>query len=179
VAGGWWWSAALSAADDQAKNGACTAPFSFCGYAPRVTRAARLVVLAAVAGGLSIAIASDFPLCPVAGTFGVPCPGCGLTRATLALLHGDLERALKFHPLVWLLGPLFIGFVSVSVFELVRTPPAQRRAPIVRWSARGVSVVATFLLVVSVGVWLARFAGYFGGPVPVTSLRDWLAAHTP
>ena len=29
-----------------------------------------------------------------------------------------------------------------------------------------------FLLVVSLGVWGARFAGYFGGPVPVESISD-------
>jgi hypothetical protein len=126
-------------------------------------------------GALGVAIASDFPLCPVAGMLGVPCPGCGLTRATLALLRGDMRAALRFHPLVWLLGPLFVGFVGVAVLELVRGPLRTRRPPRISWSSRGVSVVAIFVLVVSLGVWLARFAGYFGGPVPVMTLRDWLA----
>lgn len=30
---------------------------------------------------------------------GIPCPGCGLTRAYLALFKGNLTRALFFHPL--------------------------------------------------------------------------------
>lgn len=127
---------------------------------------------------LGVAIWSDFPLCPVAGTFGVPCPGCGLTRATLALLRGDVRAAFHFHPLVWLLAPLFIGFVGFSVLELVRGPERRRRAASFKWSSRGVSVVAMFLLVASLGVWLARFAGYFGGPVPVTTLSAWLAARS-
>lgn len=127
---------------------------------------------------LGVAIWSDFPLCPVAGTFGVPCPGCGLTRATLALMRGDVRTAFHFHPLVWLLAPLFIGFVGVSVLELVRGPERRRHSASFKWSSRGVSVVAMFLLVASLGVWLARFAGYFGGPVPVTTLRDWLDARS-
>jgi hypothetical protein len=145
-----------------------------------VSRPARIAILTGVLGVLSLAIWSDFPLCPLAGTLGVPCPGCGLTRATMALLRGDLAGALRFHPLVWLLAPLFVGFVGVSVLELVRGPAPARtaRKPRIRWNARSVTVLATFLLVLSFGVWLARFAGYFGGPVPVTTLREWLAARS-
>ena len=40
----------------------------------------------------------------------------------------------------------------------------------------GLTTVALVLLVLTFGVWLARFAGYFGGPVPVTTLRAWLAS---
>ena len=36
------------------------------------------------------------------------------------------------------------------------------------------SFAALLLFTLTLGVWLARFAGYFGGPVPVTSMRDWL-----
>jgi hypothetical protein len=161
-----------------ATNGAYSAPFAFCGYAPSVTRAARTAVVALMLGALGVAIWSDFPLCPVAGTFGVPCPGCGLTRATLALLRGDVRAAFHLHPLVWLLSPLFVGFVSVALLELMRGPRPQPNAARLNWSSRGVSVVAIFLLVASIGVWLARFAGYFDGPVPVTTLREWLTTRT-
>lgn len=40
--------------------------------------------------------------CYVKSTIGIPCPGCGMTRAYLALLDGDLKSAFFWHPLWWL-----------------------------------------------------------------------------
>ena len=140
-----------------------------------MNRPLRIAVLALLAGAFALAVHVDFPLCPLASTSGIPCPGCGLTRATLALFRGDVRTALHLHPLVWLLAPLFIGFVGSALFELVRGPVTQPRARRLRWSGRGTSIAATCVLVLMLGVWLARFAGYFGGPVEVTSMRAWLA----
>jgi hypothetical protein len=121
----------------------------------------------------ALAVHSDFPLCPLAGSFGVPCPGCGLTRATLALLHGDVRGALRFHPLVLLVAPLVAILASAAAFELLRDP-AKPRTPWLHLKTRTVSLAAAALFTLTLGVWLARFAGYFGGPVPVTSMRDWI-----
>ena len=46
--------------------------------------------------------------CPIKFTTGISCPGCGMTRACLALLRLDLHAALHYHPLVWLL-PVALG----------------------------------------------------------------------
>jgi hypothetical protein len=48
--------------------------------------AGRAVRLLLVAGALAAAIAVRVPLCPVAIVARQPCPGCGLTRATLAMI---------------------------------------------------------------------------------------------
>ena len=125
-------------------------------------------------GAFALAVHHDFPLCPLAGSFGVPCPGCGLTRATLALLHGDLWAALHYHPLVLLLTPLVVSIVGVTAWDLLRAGDQKPRAAALLGNGRVVSTAATILLALTVGIWLARFAGFLGGPVPVTSMRDWL-----
>jgi hypothetical protein len=56
---------------------------------------------------LAIFFLVDFPLCPTRLAFGVPCPGCGLTRATIALFSGEVAHAHAFHPLVLVILPVF------------------------------------------------------------------------
>lgn len=125
-------------------------------------------------GAFALAVGSDFPLCPLAGSLAIPCPGCGLTRATLALLHGDVRGALHLHPLVLLLTPLVVSVAAVNAWDLLRGPGQKPRGAALFGNGRVVSMVAAVVLALTVGVWLARFAGFLGGPVPVTSMRDWL-----
>lgn len=47
------------------------------------------------------------PVCLLRYLSGLPCPGCGLTRAFSSLLHGRVEAAFTYHPFVFLLLPLF------------------------------------------------------------------------
>ena len=44
-------------------------------------------------------------ICPMQLLFGLPCPGCGLTRAAFLLLRGDLPAAFAMHPFLfaWIL----------------------------------------------------------------------------
>lgn len=42
----------------------------------------------------------------------IECPGCGMTRAYLALLHGDLPRAFSLNPLFWTVPILFLLFMT-------------------------------------------------------------------
>lgn len=46
------------------------------------------------------------PKCLLHEMTGLHCPGCGMTRATHALLHGDVPGAFRFNPLVMALLPL-------------------------------------------------------------------------
>src|SRR4051812_42162582 len=125
-----------------------------------------------LAGIFASIVLLRLPFCPLAGVLGVPCPGCGLTRATLALCHGDLKHALELHPLVLVLAPLFIGAMSSAAISYVRGPRALR--PMRPWLAsRTVSALASLLLLATLGVWGARFFGYFGGPVQVETVSDW------
>jgi hypothetical protein len=130
----------------------------------RAGRAARAARLGGVALALVAAVALDVPLCPFAILTRHPGPGCGLTRGTLALLHGHLGDALRFHPLVPVVTPLFALVFVWNAFSYVRHG---------RWSAaeglqgRWITRVAATLGALMVAVWVARFLGALGGPVPV------------
>jgi hypothetical protein len=39
------------------------------------------------------------PACPIRALLGVPCPGCGMTRAFLLCIQGDVATSLGVHPL--------------------------------------------------------------------------------
>jgi hypothetical protein len=107
---------------------------------------------------------------------GIPCPGCGLTRATLALLRGDVASALHFHPLVFVLAPVFAFAIGVSLLDYVRGGAASAPVGVMSWlSVRARYRAAWGLLALTLAVWGARFAGYFGGPVPVENLDAVIA----
>lgn len=46
-------------------------------------------------------LATWFTGCPIRYFLGVSCPGCGMTRAWIALLRLDFSGAFHFHPLFW------------------------------------------------------------------------------
>jgi hypothetical protein len=61
------------------------------------------------------------PDCPVRTLFGVPCPGCGLTRALLSCLRGDLNDAVVTHPM----APVLLAQCTVLLvlwFQTWRRP---------------------------------------------------------
>lgn len=49
--------------------------------------------------------------CPIRFFTGVSCAGCGMSRAWLALLRGDLRTAWSCHPLFWLPVPAAVVFL--------------------------------------------------------------------
>ncbi|MFT3769982.1 MAG: DUF2752 domain-containing protein [Minicystis sp.] len=124
-------------------------------------RAARLLAFGAALAAL---VATGVPLCPIAAVTRHPCPGCGLTRAAIALAQGRFAEAVRLHPLAPVVVPLVVGSVAWAAIVYVRHgrwPGATGRAA--GWIA-AVGIAAWVLLT---GVWLARFYGAFGGPAPV------------
>ncbi len=56
-------------------------------------------------------LGTQYTICPLKNLSGIPCPGCGGTRAALALAGGRFVQALSFNPLSTLLllcSPLFL-----------------------------------------------------------------------
>lgn len=58
-----------------------------------------------VAGHVDLPHGPAFTLCAWRRVTGIPCPGCGMTRAMAALSRGDLHAALRLHPF----APLLLG----------------------------------------------------------------------
>ncbi len=90
--------------------------------------------------------------CPVFHILGVPCPGCGLSRAVVALLHGDWQQALTFH----LFAPLFL-FALMLAGASVLLPDVLRNHLILRVeSLEQRTGMAVIFLVSLVGYWSVR-----------------------
>ncbi len=96
-------------------------------------------------------------ICPFALATGTACPGCGMTRAVINLLKGDIGAAVEFHPL----APLILGqLVFMAVWWFLRRSDAV--GPIPRRVGNAV-VVVTALAMLS--VWGMRLS--VGGLPPV------------
>jgi hypothetical protein len=95
-------------------------------------------------------------ICPFRRVTGLPCPGCGLTRAWVLALHGRCLQALEANPFVLITLPLAVGVVLAvagaftlavgagrDVCDLLAAARSTARRRGVRWSVR-----------VVVGCWL-------------------------
>jgi hypothetical protein len=52
---------------------------------------------------------------------GFYCPGCGMTRVALSLLHLDLYQAFRYNPLIFLISPLYIIYTIANKKRLPRS----------------------------------------------------------
>lgn len=68
--------------------------------------------------------------CPMVILTGLPCPGCGLTRAVLCVITLDLAGAWHINPSVFLWIPLLI-FLLVNRYVLKKPIPYQKPVIIV------------------------------------------------
>jgi hypothetical protein len=55
-------------------------------------------------------------LCLVKNLSGFECPGCGLTRACSALIHGDVVAAIQFNGLIVVIAPLLCYVLVRELF---------------------------------------------------------------
>ena len=56
---------------------------------------------------------TELIVCPFRLITGIPCPGCGLTRGIMAILHGNLHDALALHILS------FPAVVALTILPIV------------------------------------------------------------
>ncbi len=62
----------------------------------------------------------ELPPCMWLSVLGIYCPGCGGTRAVMALLHGDFLLSLWYHPLVMYTVVIFGGFMLTQTLERLK-----------------------------------------------------------
>lgn len=90
-----------------------------------------------------------FSTCASQHLLGVPCPGCGFTRAVVALARGDLGASLGYHPVA---VPLLLG-LGAFVLAALWLPAGSPRWPrAVAWASTGAAALLG-------GVWALRLAG--------------------
>lgn len=66
------------------------------------------VIFIAVIAVLAALMLLDIYRCPFKAVTGIPCPGCGMTRAVMSALRGDFREAFRYHPLWIVAVPLVL-----------------------------------------------------------------------
>lgn len=56
-------------------------------------------------------------ICPFFNIFKIPCPGCGLTRATSLLIKGQVIESLKYNPIAFILVAIFIIYFILIIIK--------------------------------------------------------------
>lgn len=112
--------------------------------------------LAGIAGVHLALVAFGLPgwPCPLLSGLGIPCPGCGLSRAVIELLRGDWRGAMELHAF----APVFL--VAIAMILGTSLLPERHRLPLIETVERverrtGVSAL---LLVGLLLYWVFRWA---------------------
>ena len=104
--------------------------------------------------------------CPLLVTTGIPCAGCGLTRATIFLIQGQLEKAAHINPSIFLI--ILFGLYC-SCFRYIRGS-----------KIRGFGVGVTLLITAMLLIYGYGMYHYFPNRVPyVYHENNILARHIP
>lgn len=139
----------------------------------RRSRAIRTLIWASTLPALLAACFFYYPyaftgpvICPMPLTLGIPCPGCGITRAFGLATHGHLAEAYAFHPL-WPLVLAYFGLIWIyKILEEARGAPPRLDT----WRISAYAVVATFTF------WVLRLGFFFAQGGLQVVLHDNLAA---
>ena len=96
--------------------------------------------------------------CPIRLVFGIPCPGCGVTRALVLLVKGDFVGAFKMHPFVYVVI-LLAGLYAVNAYILGKS---------CKWLEKPVMAVG----ILAISFYIYRMMTLFPDTEPMVSYFD-------
>lgn len=99
--------------------------------------------------------------CPSVFLFGLPCPGCGMTRAVFFFITGQFQRGMQMNPL-GLLWILWAAYLVVMRYGFGK-------------KAKGLMKAAGVIVVLMVAVYLYRMYCFFPGEPPISYTSGSLA----
>lgn len=103
--------------------------------------------------------------CFFSSVFGIPCAGCGSTRALALLLQGKLGEAIRMHPLILVSLAVLFAFLTVGILKLI----AEKRGRKLPFSLppRVLNLILFSLVALYLIVYLVRMILYFPHTEPM------------
>ena len=115
-----------------------------------------------------VCLITGMGLCPVRATLGIPCPGCGLSRALLLIVQGNLIEAWCFHPFSYVFI-IFITMFFINRYLYQYTSDITLK--------KGLFIIACFMLI----FYLYRMIRFFPNQSPMIfyddSILSWFKKH--
>jgi len=96
--------------------------------------------------------------CPSVIVTGLPCPGCGMTRAVIAIFTGRFEAAMHYNPvaILWLLWALYF----VISRYIIGKPD--------KWISHTLSIIC----IITIIIYVIRMVMYFPDETPMTYYKN-------
>ena len=119
---------------------------------------AKMFLILLVLAGIYIRLSGQaletiyFLPCIFKGVTDIPCPGCGMTRACLAILQGEFSTAWRYHPFSFLL----IGLSILIVFQ-----PEYTQETWVAISLIKQKIIVCTLILLCLSLWLVHLKQIF------------------
>lgn len=97
--------------------------------------------------------------CIIRTLIGIPCPGCGMTRAWIEAINLNFYEAFKFHPL-FLLAPILIILIIIRGGESIDK------------YTKYIDISIVIIVVLFLGVYAFRMYMYFPNDVPMNINKE-------
>ncbi len=131
----------------------------------KLPNAARSALVALAWATVPLTVLLSKQSCSVATVFHRPCPGCGLTRATLLMMHGHVGESLTMHPLA---VPMIACWAAIALATIRATWRDGVPWFFFRERFGRLAVYATSVAYVAlIALWALREFGFCGGRVPI------------